>query len=217
MYLQTTLRCNMTCSHCAFNCHPNRKEHVMSQDTFANAIDLLDFQDICIGGGEPTTWKHLLWAIDYAHNSSNADYIAIITNGKKTDFIWKLLDYIEPYENVYISLSNDQFHESIDPNLFAYFKRKNMLHGVGYISPEHIVPMGRALTNRLSTSDDLSDHSCICNSAFVLPDGTIKQCGCPDAPIIGNVNSADDTAAIKELLAMDEQCIRSLRHIHKEA
>lgn len=196
MYIQITERCNMRCKHCGFAC--TAKGLDMSIDVFKQAIKMVsDTGDTaCIGGGEPTIhpmfWEMLGYAIVMQQEEGR---VWLATNGKKTADALRLAN-IAKMGIVCCELSQDRYHAKIDSKVVAAFqKSKSKTFGYSTSNPgnsrdfrgvrnttEIRMPI-KAGRSKQGTDD------CICEDMFITPDGTIKQCGCIDSPIIGHVNS----------------------------
>ena len=85
-----------------------------------------------------------------------------------------------------VALSQDEFHDSIDYEVidaFSNTKRDRSNNDRREIrSVSKLSNTGRAKKNGLATN-----KHCACDDMIVLPNGNIKQCGCDEAPIIGDV------------------------------
>jgi hypothetical protein len=178
MYVQTTNRCNMFCSHCCYSCGPKGKD--MSRDTFVQACKLAEElgQTISIGGGEPTLhplfWDFVGIALRYSE-----DYVWLATNGKRTEDALKLAD-LARRGILSVALSRSEFHEDIDPKVVNAFSHHMNRYGSERDSrdcreirrTETIYPMGRGI----DVATEL--EGCCCPDLFVFPNGVIYGCGC---------------------------------------
>lgn len=183
MYIQITTRCNMRCAHCCMSCGPDTGEH-MSEATFHRAIRLAqDYGElVALGGGEPTIHpkfeKFLMYAI------AQIDDVLVITNGKHTQRAL-LLAALANRKMVNAELSVDRFHEPVDMQVREAFYgsyRNNEARG------KPMLLAGRNLELRgLTVADIPADEPCCCDDWIVTPRGKIRQCGCHNAPVIGNV------------------------------
>jgi hypothetical protein len=85
-------------------------------------------------------------------------------------------------------LSRDKFHDEIDATVVRRFEKRgyNIRNTTRYNSPK---AQGRGMEYMgYEPDDELPDGGrCICDTLFILPDGRVKQCGCDDAPILGDV------------------------------
>ena len=201
MYLQITTKCNMRCIHCAFSCSPNKGEY-MQWSTFIDAISFAKETEeiISIGGGEPTIHprffdilRHALWTFDY---------VWFATNGKKTNTMKRLIRIVEEYDcneeynpiilahenHLCVALSQDYYHEDINPMIANYWKKRSRDRRSGYeirdvtTSFTGITAQGRAKRNNLTDT-----NHCICPGIFINPQGGVKMCGCENSPIIGTI------------------------------
>jgi len=189
-----TSKCNMRCAHCGFSC--TEKGEDMSLETFQKAINLASDNEeyICLGGGEPTIHplfeRFLLEAIAIS-DKDVPPYI--VTNGKETNRAIMIARLIK---NGVIGgkLSQDIYHESIDPKVVKMFKKigDHGITGISNVTKDNLVYSGRA--KRIKNSHGGSPvKRCFCEEIFVRPNGIIYQCGCKDAPVIGNVDNGYDS------------------------
>lgn len=200
MYLQITTRCNMQCAHCCFRC--TNKGVDMTLTTFRAALLLAgEHEDyITIGGGEPTVHPKfelmLLEAIAAAPYDEHAP--SVITNGKHFKRAM-LIAKLTKAGVVCGELSQDRWHEPIDARVVEAFKsigERGTIRDVGtgwnkdWRHERRVdrdpIPMGRAVE---FMGYSHGKRECSCDDHFVTPDGTIRQCGCPRAPIVGHVDT----------------------------
>lgn len=177
----------MMCAHCCFSCSPYRKEKPMTRSTFINAIRKASEygEYITIGGGEPTTWHELTWALELALGMRELEGITIITNGKKASAFWRLVGLKEIYgDRLDLSVSHDEYHELPPASVMAWAKNNNTLYGDGFLG-DRVVCQGRAKKNGIVKN---RYTHCICDDIFVKPDGETFQCGCKKSIRLGNVN-----------------------------
>ena len=171
----------MTCAHCAFSCVANGSD--MSKDVFKTALKLAHRygEYITLGGGEPTIhpqfWDFLGLALaEYQYDESG---IYIVTNGKVTTTALALATMAKRGV-LGVSLSQDKYHDSIDPEVTNAFTRETR---PGQYSDEFdsrtinhsylVINAGRAKDN------DLGDReACFCDDIVVEPDGKLWACGC---------------------------------------
>jgi len=182
VYLQITTRCNMECAHCCYSC--TSKGDDMDWSTFCLALETAELHGACVtlGGGEPTIhplfreFVHEAWEVmNYARSE-----VSVITNGKhKENALW-LREMAMEYDCLHCYLSNDPFHEEIDPVVESAYAFSTW----GPKDLQRVVYRGRAkkLVDRTETND-----RCVCCDWFVKPNGEVYQCGCEDAPLIGSV------------------------------
>ena len=183
MYIQITTRCNMTCAHCCMNAvyAPKARRGLdMSMKTFASAIRLAEERGdtISIGGGEPTVHPKF-WQMLGITLGSAAEFVWLATNGKMTETALALAGLAKGSERFGVALSQDRWHDPIDPRVVSAFKR----NGLEIRTVTNIANVGRAKANGIATDD-----KCPCPGLMVRPNGDIFPCGCEDAPCIGNVN-----------------------------
>ncbi|KKN26567.1 hypothetical protein LCGC14_0873350 [marine sediment metagenome] len=181
MYIQITTRCNMACEHCGYDCGVDGDD--MDIETFKAAIKY-DDDTICIGGGEPTIhpkfWEFIGLAL-----RSNAEYIWLATNGKKTDTALALAG-LAKRGAIGCALSLDNYHDPIDDKVVEAFKATKHILGIGDMDSREI----RNVTSKEINSGrcDFGTEGCICEDLVCEPNGNVKACGCQDAPLFGNIN-----------------------------
>lgn len=101
----------------------------MENYTFMAALQLAarHGEYITIGGGEPTTHKEFFAFLDKAielYEAETLDYPPfLVTNGKLKGKAMKLLDYVEDERPLHVCLSQDSFHDPIDPAVVQRFRR----------------------------------------------------------------------------------------------
>ena len=202
MYIQITNRCNMTCAHCCYDCKAEGQD--MSLTTFRQALNLCSDHGLApfIGGGEPTLhpkFDTILLETMAVYASHGFGVASIITNGsiKKKALMLAELTHAGLLS---ASLSQDEYHDPIDPEVVEAFKRcgrptsgggNTAFWDTSGQSSRDPFPHGRAV--QLLGLDDpeeleeAREHQsvCPCSSWMVRPDGRIFQCGCNDAPQIG--------------------------------
>jgi len=151
----------------------------MTFKTLKNALKNSD-EYVTIGGGEPTVhpefWKFLGYIM------SQSETVHIITNGLRTEYALGIANLIQ---NKKISgrLSLDKYHRKVSNKVIKAFQKANAVEFINYNELNNrfpsLIKSGRSKTGR---------ETCPCEDIFVMPNGDIKQCGCLDAPIFGNVN-----------------------------
>ena len=120
MYIMITSRCNMLCEHCCGDYGPEGED--MDMETFKAALNFAEsygFENIAIGGGEPTVhpqfWEMLglavLWGVD----------VWLATNGKRKKDALRLAKAAEK-RIVAVDLSLDEWHEPIDYEVSDAFR-----------------------------------------------------------------------------------------------
>jgi hypothetical protein len=147
-----------------------------------------------LGGGEPTVHP-LFWdffGIALAHSEEESGF-GIITNGKRTDDA-KRLARLARAGICYAALSQDPWHEKIDPAVIKAFTKTS----TGYPSHDSrdyreirtnrgaVFNVGRAKETNIG-----NEEKCCCSEIVVDPDGRLFACGCKqiqlgtvDAPAI---------------------------------
>jgi len=183
LYIQTTTRCNFSCSHCLFGC--TEKGSDMSRKTFIAATNLAAEygQGIDIGGGEPTIHP-LFWdfmGIALSHKS-HCENIWLATNGSIKDIAIALAEMAKTGV-ISVRLSRDQFHDKIDNEVIKAFTRSENYQNrkeddyrsmtTEYLSDRQLIDAGRARKNNLRGRED-----CVCDECFITPQGKIYSCGC---------------------------------------
>lgn len=212
MYIKITSRCDMTCAHCCMSA--TRKGEDMSWETFKTVIEHAEYNYVVLGGGEPLLHpefeKFLLYAL------AKTDGVFIITNGSQTDRAIAIA-HLAKRGVIGAALSLDPWHDPIDPEVEHAFTRdkqeKSTIFGrsgdpdqreIRDVSRGRIMRVGRAA--RGSFQDDWTtyeDCAC-CGDPVVDPNGNVRQCGCPDSPVVGNV--FDGFQSLAEEDADDEWC-----------
>jgi len=188
----------MTCEHCAMNCTAQGED--MSWETFKRAIEMSGGY-FTIGGGEPTLHpkfeKFLLHAIANADDQG----MFIVTNGSITDRAM-VLAKLAKAGVIGAALSQDPWHDPIDDKVVEAFTRDQNAARYGPDSHKYandcreirdvshrVLRRGRAATDEFKYGEGYETHDqCACEGdPCVTPNGDVKQCGCVDAPVIGNV------------------------------
>lgn len=214
MYLQITTRCNMSCPHCCYSCTQQGDD--MSQKTFNKAVKLC--QDRCdsifLGGGEPTMHPKfegfLIQSIAASCENDDMGKVGIITNGsiKKRALLIASLSKAEVISGF---LSQDQYHDPIDDAVVSAFKsiEQAKAYEKGVWDTSHggrrtPLPHGRAI-EFLGLDEDhkRTDRDCPCPGWMIKPNGDIRQCGCDDSPIIGNIFDGYPSIDEDEISAYD--------------
>ena len=204
-YLQITTRCNMTCDHCCFAC--GKKGDDMTRETWRKALDFASNfgSSIAIGGGEPTMHKHFReFLLDAIAESEDEMVPFMVTNGstKHADLLYKLTKA----EVIRCELSQDEWHDDIDPKTVAKFESIDAIRDVSNGGTQGAKPKGRAVEEWVYEGDPEEDHGqyCTCEDLLVDPKGNVKACGCPDAPVLFNLHDDDWSAKWDELYDASE-------------
>ena len=221
MYLQITTKCNMTCAHCCFSCRKGAGVH-MDYATARAAINCAGEYDefLTLGGGEPTMHPQFFQLLHYALQDN---YVWFATNGKKTRTMRRLADILcgedyheEPIfanDKLTVTLSQDPWHEAIDDSIASSWKRwaksnRNFEIRNTTNSPTGVIKQGRAK----KTGVWQIENECVCATFMIKPDGNIYGCGCPGAPVIGDIYSGinDEQLELLEsnIMFEDTRCTR---------
>lgn len=186
MYIQITTRCNMTCQHCAFSCTSEGED--MTMETFRNAVDF-DPEIISIGGGEPTLHFRFWEMIGYALGCSSDVWLA--TNGSVKESALTLAK-LTANDVLRCELSQDEYHDyyMVDEEVYCAFDELKAIRDV--TRNQEPIRAGRFLEY---AEEGEGREGCACDTPIVKPNGDIVVCGCPDAPVVGNVNTDTDTYA----------------------
>ena len=181
MYIQITTKCQMKCAHCCMSA--TRKGEDMAWETFKAAVDQDEYPGL--GGGEPTLHPQFEKFLFYAIGKCESVWLA--TNGGITDTAL-VLARLAQRGVIAADLSQDPWHDEIDPKVVEAFT-KPVDHGpydarnIRRVSG-NVIRQGRAARRDF---DGLANDGCVCEDFFVKPDGTVRQCGCPKSPVIGDV------------------------------
>jgi hypothetical protein len=187
IYVQICLYCNMKCRHCCYDCGPNRREF-MSVDTFAAAVKCEPKSLLNVGGGEPTCHPEFWEMMALALRARGEGRVWIATNGKREDHALLLGEMVRKGE-IRGVLSQDEWHEPISQNVVQFWKETRDFKGnpvIRNIGGKEVKPVGQG---RCDWGLD------VCNGhggPWVMWDGSVRQCGCLDAPVIGDVVNGYD-------------------------
>lgn len=214
MYIQLTTRCSMACPHCIYSCTAQGED--MSHGVFYAAMMLAARwgQFLILGGGEPTLapeFPRMLedlgkWLLLDGMGGLEGAWMATNGTRKRNTFLAiRLMEELEelgqPEKFAVVLSANDGFHDDakIHPDVWSYFwARERRFKAAGKFrevlrSVRRILPVGRARENAGILSGyfpqgwESQEPECACDDWHVKPDGSIRACGCPDAPTIGNV------------------------------
>lgn len=161
----------------------------MSVEVFRKALELASeyCQTICLGGGEPTLHPDFELMLVEAMAASEPELsVFIVTNGsikRRALLLAKLkrAGVVDAY------LSRDQYHDPIDEEVVEAFTRLKAIRDVTKGGTQDPLPQGRAIELLDWEHCDLDESYCACDDWLVKPNGDVMQCGCADAPLIGNV------------------------------
>jgi MoaA/NifB/PqqE/SkfB family radical SAM enzyme len=170
----------MTCGHCCFSC--TGKGSFMTAEVFEKALEIAKeySQMVTLGGGEPTLHPQCeKWAMQAALElvdvSLDADSpaVMIITNGKRGKVAEKLAK-LTKLGVIQAELSQDRFHDPIDPKTVETFKRYAHIRDVTNGGRGDVIGVGRA-----SEDDNIpTREGCACSTLFIAPNGDFYGCGC---------------------------------------
>jgi hypothetical protein len=161
----------------------------MSMATFRKGLSLCEntAEAPSLGGGEPTIHplfeKMLLEAIGVCDSDQR---VFIVTNGKHKRRAL-VLAKLAKAEVVDARLSQDEWHEDIDPFVVqAFHGRYNDVSDNGR---KYALAYGRGAELYGLDPDGSDEEECACPEWVIQPNGRIFQCGCPDSPQIGHVDT----------------------------
>ena len=172
-YISVTTRCNMECTHCCFACTENGED--ISVANFQRALKL-PLEIVVVGGGEPTVHPNFLEMVDEALKSKS---VKVATNGKDKEVTMALVERALEKESLKVTLSLDEWHEDIDPEVKKIFEKERKLK-IRRTQPTQLIESGRCKTG--------NNVLCCCPVLTVNVRGEIKFCGCLDSPKIGTVS-----------------------------
>lgn len=154
-------------------------------------------ETVSLGGGEPTDHPNFY---EYLGMSlGEAEHVWLATNGSNTNTALALSGLASGSERLSVALSQDAWHDPIDPSVPIHFKGNN--NEIRTVT--EIANHGSASENGLGTKDQ-----CLCGGVQIRPNGDIQPCACDDAPVLGNVMDATDKVeAILQSLTGD-YCVR---------
>jgi hypothetical protein len=144
----------------------------MSLATFKKALDL-PYKAVYLGGGEPTIHPEFWDFLDLA--MARKKRVGLSTNGKIKEVALELLK--PKYKNLVPRLSVDDWHEEIDPEVVAVYKKRRRAI---WLQERGLMKYGRSPRGRTDV--------CCCATTFIRPNGNIYFCACDDAPQIGTVD-----------------------------
>ena len=169
----------------------------MSWETFKAAVDQGDDM-LTLGGGEPTLHpdfeRFLFYALAHAQN------VYMVTNGSQTERALVLAG-LAKRGVLGVALSRDPWHDDIDPRVVEAFTNENKSRGMFGTAENHdqreirnvsynykgVMRVGRAARKSFTDVEE-TRQGCACEGDPVVdPNGDVRQCGCPKAPIVGTV------------------------------
>lgn len=166
---------------------------------------------LTLGGGEPTLhprfWEYLALAI----GDCDEQGVFLVTNGSRTGTALRLAR-LARRGIIGCALSVDDWHDPIDPRVVqAFMKEPRARRSYGYAAGDTLqhddLREIRSVTTLVKSGRCNFGHTDDCDGGpHVMPDGTVKQCSCMDAPVIGSVFD-------KQLLPLDDEwaCYKTTR------
>lgn len=211
MYIQLTTRCNMHCAHCCMSATAQGDDMTWEtiKATFKFAEGMGEETNY-LGGGEPTLNDHFWGAIGLGLATGE---LGLVTNGSMTA-ISIALSSMAYRGTLAVDLSQDQWHDPIDPSVveaftkhpdrFGYYNNPRDLRNIRTIRTENLIRAGRRRTGL---------DRCVCDGEFVKPNGDILMCGCANAVKIGTVfegfTAPEDW--MERYHDLDERCVKEYR------
>ena len=145
-----------------------------------------------MAGGEPTIHPRFWDMMEYA--LSRSDDVFVQTNGKKTDTALTLAK-MAAIGLITSGISQDKWHEPIDPLVVkAFSKDRQTYRDNRFIRDISWDP--RRGPQKAGRCDWGVERCPMIGSAFIDTEGSIRECGCEDAPAIGSV--FEQTAFLEE-------------------
>jgi MoaA/NifB/PqqE/SkfB family radical SAM enzyme len=149
----------------------------MTEEVFDKALEIAveHGMHVTLGGGEPTLHQKCIeWAgraaVELVDVTIGLGCPAghIVTNGKKTEPARKLAK-MSNAGIICAELSQDPWHDPIDPKTVDFFKRHAGIRNVS----SGVKAQGRAKENELSNRE-----ACCCSALLITPNGDFYGCGC---------------------------------------
>jgi len=111
--------------------------------------------------------------------------VMVVTNGKKAKIAEKLAK-LAKLGVIQAELSQDEFHEPIDPKTVEIFKQYAGIRNVtGQYGDLPVINVGRA-----SEKCSHVQEGCACPTLFIAPNGDFYGCGCKEKKL-GNILTDD--------------------------
>jgi len=145
--IRITLKCTQSCSHCCYECSPKLDTH-MTIKTAKNVSKFLknnEVQMVNLMGGEifcNPNWKKILDLI-----IPSVPLVRIVSNGDWVKGCPDFAKYITKFNNCYVSISQDQWHDLKNvKKAIKVLKENNILFNTPKTeeSEFNLVPIGRA-------------------------------------------------------------------------
>jgi hypothetical protein len=185
----------------------------MSLETFNAALNLVqDYgSTLFIGGGEPTVHPDFWTFIGMALSKNLEGPPWLATNGKRTEDALALARLAKK-GSLAVALSIDQWHSPIDPTVIDAFTRRKPVPygGSDYRESGSDYREIRSIMEPFKAGRwKDGPQECVCEDICVEPDGTIKQCGCKNSPVIGHVSTGFKNSQV----VIDGGCYRGLKRL----
>jgi hypothetical protein len=162
----------------------------MSRRVFRQACKLAEERGdtISIGGGEPTLHP-LFWdfiGIALAATADDEGTLWLATNGKRTEDAIRLARLAQR-GILAVDLSQDWYHEEIEPSVVQAFTRGREKQGSNYYGKRSNDFRGvRDVSGKVCSTGRAENwgdtNSCPCPDLFVHPTGKLYLCGCMKNP-----------------------------------
>jgi len=146
--IRITTKCTQSCSHCCFECSPNRND-MMNIDVAKSISDFIkknNIDVINVMGGEffcNSDWKDIIRIL------SDNVVVRLVTNSDWIVLKHEVIDFLLEYKNVYMALSKTKFHTNANVQNAIDTLDK---YGIAYILDKHninnnVVPVGRGINH----------------------------------------------------------------------
>jgi hypothetical protein len=224
-YVHATTWCQMSCKMCCHDYGAGKRGKHMDWNTFIGAVHFAEGYGECIdlGGGEITLHPKFRQMIMYVLDNTQLMLHFTTNGGKAVNGVSKNLRwYIDLQESgmyadhLDAELSLDQFHDPVeDGQVLAYFTRyRHTSYGLSHNKVRDIGDRKLAMAGRaLKLDKDMyqwqgDENQCACEEIQIYPDGRITGCGCPDSPIIAQINhhGYDNIRDINDIRDSDSGC-----------
>jgi hypothetical protein len=161
----------------------------MSYQTWQQALKYaMDYSEefLSLGGGEPTLHP-MFWQI-LGEAIANINEVWLATNGSITNTAVALAKMAKKGV-ICCALSLDSYHDPIDPSVIAAFtkQRRSEGHYLSEVNDDYREIRNVTGNERRGGRCDWGIEACVCPDIIIMPDGTLKACGCDDAPTFGTV------------------------------
>lgn len=174
----------------------------MTWYTFQRAFLMgADDEYVTLGGGEPTLWKlfpeALDWIEDMLYGMRFLTSVLMITNGTRYRNTMRAIRFMENTQDLgekefqVVLSAFDGYHDDskIHPKILEYFTRRQSAESRRTVlgKREYVRTVTRVMARGRGKNIRGAEDFCGCPDIFAQPDGKIRLCGCPEAPIIGDV------------------------------